>query len=94
MLGYIKRQISLARNLVTFTALKTTGQGLGMIAPLFIAAFFEPALFASYSLAKMIVFFFTALLVLSSQRPFIVYANQERAESGRINKRSYTDKSP
>jgi len=57
-----------------------------MIMPLVVAKFFSAELFGSYSLAKMIVFFFTTLLIASAQTPFVVFANQERAETGKINK--------
>jgi len=70
-----------------FGFLKGTGQALGMLAPLVVAKLFSSeALFGSYSLAKMVVFFFGALLISSCQTPFVVFANQERAETGRINK--------
>ena len=82
----IKEELRQSKTLLTFTSLKAIGQTLGMIAPLVIAKFFSPELFGSYSLAKMIVFFFTTLLILSSQTPFIVFANQEKAKTGKINK--------
>jgi len=72
MLEKVKQQLVQGKHLITFTALRSTGQALGMLVPLVVARFFEPGLFASYSLAKMIVFFFTCSLIASSQRPFIV----------------------
>ena len=86
MFSFIKKQISDARTLVTFTGLRTLGQAMGMIAPLVIAKFFSPELFASYCLAKMIIFFFVSVLIASSQTPFIVFANQQREKTGKINK--------
>lgn len=86
MLQKIKQELEQGKTLLQFGFLKATGQALGMIAPLVVARFFSPELFGSYSLAKMIVFFFSTLLIASSQRPFIVFANQERAQSGKINK--------
>jgi len=86
MLKKIKQELKAGRVLLQFGFLKSTGQGLGMIAPLVIAKFFTEGLFGSYCLAKMIIFFFAALLVTSAQSPFIVYANQERARTGRIRK--------
>ncbi len=86
MLQKIKQELKEGKTLLQFGFLKATGQALGMIAPLVIAKFFSPALFGSYSLAKMIVFFFSTLLIASSQRPFIVFANQERVQTGKINK--------
>lgn len=71
---------------MTFTGIKAVGQALGMIAPLVVAKFFSAELFGSFSLARMVVFFFVSLLIASTQIPFIVFANQERAESGKISK--------
>lgn len=86
MLTKLKKQLAEGRNLITFTGIKAVGQALGMIAPLVVAKFFVPELFASYSLARMVVFFFVSLLIASSQEPFIVFANQEKSRSGKINK--------
>lgn len=86
MLKLIKRELGRGRTLLQFGLVKSIGQVMGMIAPLAIAKFFSPELFGSYSLAKMIVFFFSAMLIASSQVPFIVFASQERAESGKLNK--------
>ncbi|MHC4497837.1 MAG: oligosaccharide flippase family protein [Planctomycetota bacterium] len=87
MLRRIRRELKQGKTLLQFGFLSATGQAFGMIAPLVVAKFFSSAaLFGSYSLAKMIVFFFSTLLIASSQTPFIVFASQERAETGRINK--------
>jgi O-antigen/teichoic acid export membrane protein len=83
------------RTLLTFGFLQSTGQVLGMIAPLVAAKYFSneaisggtrEAVFGSYSLSAMIVFFFVSVLISSTQSPFIVHANQEREKTGRINK--------
>ncbi len=86
MLQRIKQELKEGRTLLTFSFLRATGQALGMIAPLVVAKFFSPELLGSYYLAKMIVFFFVSLLIASSQTPFIVFANQERTQTGKINK--------
>ncbi|MGD9110114.1 MAG: polysaccharide biosynthesis C-terminal domain-containing protein [Phycisphaerales bacterium] len=86
MLEIIKEELRVGKTFLQFGFLKGLGLGLGMIAPLVVAKFFEPDLFGSYSLAKMVVFFFSTLLIGSSQRPFIVFANQERIQTGKINK--------
>jgi O-antigen/teichoic acid export membrane protein len=86
MLRKIKEELKQGKTLLEFGFLKGIGQTFGMSAPLVIAKFFSPELFGSYSLAKMIVFFFTSLLIASAQTPFIVFANQERVKTGRINK--------
>jgi len=82
----VKYELGQGRTLIQFGLLKAFGQGLGMVAPLVVAKYLSRELFGSYSLAKMIVFFFTTLLIASSQNPFIVLANQEKARSGKINK--------
>jgi len=72
--------------LLQFGFLKATGQVLGMLVPLVVAKLFAPEVFGRYSLAKMIPFFFTTLLITSAKVPFIVYANQEKTKTGKINK--------
>jgi len=87
MLITLKREFREGKNLLQFGFLAGVGQALGMIAPLVVAKFFaSEELYASYSLANMVVFLFLALLVASPQTPFIIFANQERARTGKINK--------
>jgi len=86
ILNKIKREIAEGKTLLQFGFLRVVGQSLAMVEPLVVAKFFAPNLFASYALAKMIVFFFLTMLVVSSMAPFIVFANQERAKTGSINK--------
>ena len=86
MLNKIKEHLVEGKTLLQFGLVNVVGQGLGMIAPLVIAKFLSPELFGSYSLAKMIVFFFLTFFVASTLTPFVVSANQEKAGSGRINK--------
>jgi len=86
MFDWMKQELKQGKTLLEFGFLKAVGQALGMIAPLAVAKFFSEELFGSYALAKMIVFFFLTLLISSSQAPFIVLANQERKQTGKINK--------
>ncbi len=86
MLRRIKHELEQGKTLITFTSLQATGQVLGMIAPLVVAKFFSPELFGNYALARMIAFFFLTLLISSSQTPFVVFANEERTKSAKINK--------
>jgi O-antigen/teichoic acid export membrane protein len=86
MLKTIGRDLKQGKTLLQFGFLKGLGQALGMVVPLVIAKFFTEELFGSYSLAKMVIFFFSTLLIASSQTPFVVYANQERTQTGKINK--------
>jgi O-antigen/teichoic acid export membrane protein len=86
MLRRIRQEFKQGKTLLQFGFLRGAGQALVMVAPLVVAKFFTEELFGSYSLAKMIVFFFSTLLIASSQTPFILFASQEREQSGRINK--------
>ncbi|HUW20439.1 MAG TPA: polysaccharide biosynthesis C-terminal domain-containing protein [Sedimentisphaerales bacterium] len=93
MLQRIKQELEQGKTLLQFGFLNATGQVLGMIAPLVIAEYFSrfskesaEGMFTSYYLAKMVVFFFATLLIAAAQTPFIVFANQEKAGTGRINK--------
>jgi O-antigen/teichoic acid export membrane protein len=86
MLRRIRQEFKQGKTLLQFGFLRGVGQALVMVAPLVVAKFFTPELFGSYALAKMIVFFFSTLLIASSQTPFIVFANQEREQTGKINK--------
>jgi O-antigen/teichoic acid export membrane protein len=87
MLKTIGRDLKQGKTLLQFGFLNGVGQAFGMLAPLVVAKFLASAeLYASYCLAKMVVFLFSTLLIASSQTPFIVFANRERAERGKINK--------
>ena len=86
MLERIKNEFEQGRTFLQFGVLKAIGQTLGMLAPLVIATFFQPELFGSFNLARMIVLFVSSTLVASAQAPFVVFANQERALTGKINK--------
>jgi len=86
MLRRIGQDLKQGKTLLQFGFLKGLPQALGMIVPFVIAKFFTEELFGSYSLARMVIFFFSTLLIASSQTPFVVYANQERTQTGKINK--------
>jgi O-antigen/teichoic acid export membrane protein len=82
MLAKIKKELAEGRTLFLFGFLKT----LGLITPLIIARFFSEDLFGTYTLAKLVVFCFAAMLITPPQVPFVVFASKERAETGKINK--------
>jgi O-antigen/teichoic acid export membrane protein len=86
MLQRITKELKQGKKLVTYTFLLGLGRTLGMAAPLVVAKALSPQMFGSYSLAIMIVFFFSMLLTVSPQTPFIVFASREKSESGKINK--------
>ena len=84
VLDKIKREMAEGKTLLQFGFLRAVGQGLAMIEPLVVAWFFIPELFANYTLAKMIIAFFLTLII-AIMAPFIVFANQERARTGKLN---------
>jgi O-antigen/teichoic acid export membrane protein len=86
MFKQIKQQFEEGKTFLQFSFLKALGEGLTMAMPLVIAKFFSDKIFGSYSLARMLPFFFVMLFVYSLQPPFIVYANEERAKTGKINR--------
>jgi O-antigen/teichoic acid export membrane protein len=86
MLERLKQEAVQGKALLKFAALKATGEALAMVVPLIIAKFFSPDVFGSYSLAKMVVFFFLAMFISSTQASFVVYAGKEHALTGKINR--------
>ncbi|OGF74696.1 hypothetical protein A3J56_02015 [Candidatus Giovannonibacteria bacterium RIFCSPHIGHO2_02_FULL_46_20] len=86
MIEYIKKAIADGKTFIVFAVLRVIGQVLFFLTPLLIAFYFSQENFGVYSLSITTVYLFTTLLIGSSQKPFIVYANQERNESGSIRK--------
>ena len=86
MLKRFKREIKEGKTFLQFSFLKAFGNCLAMILPLVVAKLFSEELFASYCLAKMVVFFFSVLIMASLRTPFVVFANQERTQTDKINK--------
>ncbi|MEJ2646839.1 MAG: polysaccharide biosynthesis C-terminal domain-containing protein [Sedimentisphaerales bacterium] len=82
----LKEDFRQGRTLLTFTTLQTTGAILRMAAPLVVAWLFSESMWNRYSLCEPVIFFFSALLILSAKTPFIIFANQERNETGVIRK--------
>lgn len=80
------KNLKYGKNFLTFAFLKILGQGFMFLVPLLVARFLAPEAFGAYALSIMIVYFFTALLIGSSQTPFIVYASEELQKSNKINK--------
>jgi len=87
----IKQNLADAKLFLTYTFLGSISKALGAVLPLVVAKILSPAQFGSYSLGKMLIFFFSALTISSIQRPFIVFANEELNQSGKIAK-SFTIK--
>jgi O-antigen/teichoic acid export membrane protein len=74
------------KEFIIFSFLKFFGEGVFYFLPLVIAKFISPEEFGSFSLVQMIVMILLALLLTSSQTPFIVNANKEATENKKINK--------
>jgi O-antigen/teichoic acid export membrane protein len=82
----MKKEFEQGKALLQFGFLQTLGYIVATLIPLAVAKLFSEELFGRYSLGEMIVFFFVTLFILSIRVPFIVFANQERAESGKIHR--------
>ena len=82
----LKEDFKQGKTLILFTSLQTVGSILRMAAPLVIAGLFSKEMWTRYSLCEPVIFFFSALLILSAKTPFIIFANQERNETGVIRK--------
>jgi len=85
MLKKIQAQLREGKTFLQFSFLKALGQGLTMILPLVVAKFFSEELFASYSIATMVAFFFSVVMVNSLQTAFVVFSNQEKVEKNKLN---------
>lgn len=86
ILQKLKEDLKQGKTLVTFTFLQTAGAVLGMAAPLVIMKFLSNDMWGRYSLCEIVIFFFSALLILSAKTPFIIFANQERNKTGTISR--------
>jgi len=86
MIHKLKNQYKQGKEFISFSLFKFAGQGMEMLTPLLIATLVTPDFFGKYSLAKMIIFFFSSFFIASSSTPFIVYANKEKKVHGKINK--------
>lgn len=86
ILNKFKEDLKQGKTLIMFTSLQTAGAALIMVAPLVIAGLFSKEMWDRYSLCEPVVLFFSALFILSARTPFIVYANEERGQTGSIRK--------
>ncbi|MBN1796643.1 MAG: polysaccharide biosynthesis C-terminal domain-containing protein [Sedimentisphaerales bacterium] len=83
MFKFIKRHVREGKNLVAFTGVRTFGE---ILVPLLIAKLFTSDLYGKFSLAKLIVFFYLTVFISSTRNAYIVFSNQEKTISGKINK--------
>ncbi|MFA6186035.1 MAG: polysaccharide biosynthesis C-terminal domain-containing protein [Phycisphaerae bacterium] len=86
MLKKLKSEFTQAKYLLSFLTLQTVGQAVTMAVPMVIAGLFSKELYGRYSISETLIFFFVTLFLTSSRTAVIVYANQERAETGLIGK--------
>lgn len=84
MLNRIKKEFKHGKNLMAFMTLKAMSLGVLAIIPFILAGFFGPEKFGIYSLAMMVIYFFSALLIHSLVPPFTVYGNKELKETNKI----------
>lgn len=82
----IKDELKQGKNLIGFGFLSTLSQVSEIGIPLVIAGLLAKDIFASFGLARMFIFMVAAFTISSTQHPFIVQANQERAKTGKISK--------
>ncbi len=90
MITTLKNELNRSKTFISFVSFKFVGEGLVFALPLILAKFLSPAGFGSFSLSMMIVFFCSAILLASSQTPFIVHAGEEFKREGSI-KKSFTN---
>ncbi len=86
MLSKMKKELAEGKTFLQFGFLQTLGQIISMLIPLVIAKLFSPEAFGRYSLSEMILFLFVSFAVTSTTTSFVVFANRERADLGKINK--------
>jgi len=86
MLRRISSEFAQAKTLLGFAAIQVLGQALAMAVPLVIAGLFSKDMWGRYSLCEPVIFFFSAILILSAKTPFIIFANQERVQTQSIRK--------
>jgi O-antigen/teichoic acid export membrane protein len=82
----IKEDLKQGKTLLLFTSLQTAGSVIRMVSPLVIMWIFSKKMWGRYSLCEPLVYFFSALFITSARSPFIVYANEERSQTGFIRK--------
>ena len=86
MFNGIKKELNAGKNLITFIGLQVTSQVIDALIPFFVAKLFLPELFASYELSRTLIFLVAAITISSAQNSFIIYANEERTQRGKINR--------
>lgn len=73
------------KKFLLFSGLKVFSDGFLLVIIILLAKFLTPERYGSFSLGMMIVYFFNSIGMLSSQTPFIIYANEERTQTEKIN---------
>jgi O-antigen/teichoic acid export membrane protein len=83
---YIIKKLKSGKMLINYAFLKISSQGFLFLLSLILAKVLSPDRFGAYSLSLMIIYFFSALFMRSSQDPSIVMATDELRQHSKINK--------
>lgn len=86
MIERIKKEFRDGRVFLEFAFIRASSHGLLFIVALIVAKLLSPEEFGAYSLSMMVVYFFAAFFMGAAQRPFVIYANEELKNTGKINK--------
>ena len=84
--NYIFSKLKSGKTLINYAFLKISSQGFLFLLSLILAKVLSPDRFGAYSLSLMIIYFFSALLMRSSQDPSIVLGSDELKQHSKINK--------
>ncbi len=83
---YIYSKLKSGKTLINYAFLKISSQGFLFLLSLLLAKVLSPDRFGVYSLSLMIIYFFSALFMRSSQDPSIVLGTDELKQYRKINK--------
>jgi len=83
---YIFDKFKSGKTLINYAFLKISSQGFLFLLSLILAKVLSPDRFGAYSLSLMIIYFFSALFMRSSQDPSIVMGTDELKQHSKINK--------
>jgi O-antigen/teichoic acid export membrane protein len=83
---YIYSKLKSGKTLINYAFLKISSQGFLFLLSLILAKVLSPDRFGAYSLSLMIIYFFSALFMRSSQDPSIVLGTDELKQHSKINK--------
>jgi len=85
MWAKLKQDLGSGKALLQFGLLSALGQGFGVVTPFVLADLLGSDRLGTYYLIRSALFLFVAFLLTWMQIPFVVFASQERRQTGRIN---------